>query len=792
MLRGLLAAVALLVLTAGAQSPAQAFDGPQTQIVVTFASPPVAQKGSPARIAAEQRAFERRLVQAVPAAKVRWRYRLVANGMAVAVPRSAVPLVRLLDGVQDLFPSATYRSSLDRSVPQIGAPRLWAPGLQNAGSGMKIAVIDDGVDQTHAFFDPRGYEMPAGFPKGQASFTTAKVIVARAFPPPRASWRYAGRPFDPQHSSHATHVAGIAAGNAGTTASSGRSVSGVAPRAYIGNYKALTIPTDADVGLDGNSPELVAAIEAAVSDGMDVINLSIGEPEIEPSRDIVALALDAASDAGVIPVVAAGNDFGEFGRGSLASPGTSEKAITVGAVTTSEGGGAANVVASFSSSGPTPLSLRLKPEVAAPGVSILSSVPGGWSVLSGTSMAAPHVAGAAALLQQRHPQWTPSQVKSALVATADPAFAGGQTPSPPTRTGAGVVDLASADNPLVFTAPSALSFGLLRPGVGSSGSVQLADAGGGAGTWNAAVELRAGGGTATVAVPAAVQVPGTMGVTVSAVADGEATGLIVLSKGSDRRAVPFWVRVAAPALSAAHTTRLARPGSYRGNTRGRPSLVSTYRYPEVPTGSEVSSSLAGPEQVFRVTLSRAIANFGVVVTSRAQGVRVEPRIVAAGDENRLVGYPALPLNLNPYLQGFGEPVPAAGAVRPAAGTYDVVFDSPGAAGAGAFGFRFWIDDVKPPAAALRARTVRRGAPLVATVKDAGAGVDPGTLEVQVDGQQRAASFRTGAVRIPTRGLPPGRHRLRLQVSDYQESRNMENVPAILPNTRVVATTFVVR
>ena len=81
----------------------------------------------------------------------------------------------------------------------------------------------------------------------------------------------------------------------------------------------------------------MAAIEAAVADGMDVINLSIGEPEVEPSRDLVALALDAAAAAGVVPVVAAGNDFDEFGRGSLSSPGTSGKAITVAAVTGSSG-----------------------------------------------------------------------------------------------------------------------------------------------------------------------------------------------------------------------------------------------------------------------------------------------------------------------------------------------------------------------------------------------------------------------------------------------------------------------
>ena len=193
--------------------------------------------------------------------------------------------------------------------------------LGNAGAGIKIGIIDDGVDQRHAFFDPSGYTMPAGFPKGQAAYTTAKVIVARAFPPAGATWKYAGLPFDPEDSGHATHVAGIAAGNANTLAN-GMRVSGIAPRAYIGNYKALTVPTRSGLGLNGNAPEIVAAIEAAVADGMDVINLSLGEPEIEPSRDIVALALDAAAEAGVVPVVAAGNDFDDFGRGSLGSPGS--------------------------------------------------------------------------------------------------------------------------------------------------------------------------------------------------------------------------------------------------------------------------------------------------------------------------------------------------------------------------------------------------------------------------------------------------------------------------------------
>ena len=268
-----------------------------------------------------------------------------------------------------MYDNATYRVAAGPDAATIRARGV--PGgvaLPNGGAGIKIGVIDDGVDQTHPFFDPTGFTMPAGFPKGQTEFTTAKVIVARAFAPPRATWRYASTPFDPDQSGHGTHVAGIAAGDANVQAE-GQRISGIAPRAQIGNYKALTIPTDGDVGLDGNAPEIVAAIEAAVADGMDVINLSIGEPEIEPSRDLVALALDAAAAAGVVPVVAAGNDYGDFGAGSLASPGTSVEAITVGATTS----GSSPSMAGFSAAGPTPLSLRLKPDVVAPGDSILSS-----------------------------------------------------------------------------------------------------------------------------------------------------------------------------------------------------------------------------------------------------------------------------------------------------------------------------------------------------------------------------------------------------------------------------------
>ena len=780
-----LAAAAVLAVGLG-RPPANDAAEERTQVVVGLAAPPLAlgrANGAAGRIDAEQGRFEAALHAAIPAASVRWRYRLVANGMSVVLPRADVRLLAGLPGVRHVYGNVTYRTAAGPDATTIRAAGLRSTTLANGGAGIKIGIIDDGVDQTHTFFDPAGLTMPVGFPKGQQAFTTAKVIVARAFPPSGATWRHAGKPFDPAESGHGTHVAGIAAGNANVLAE-GERVSGIAPRALIGNYKALTIPTDANVGLDGNAPEIVAAIEAAVADGMDVINLSIGEPEVEPSRDLVALALDAAAAAGVVPVVAAGNDFGDYGLGSLASPGTSADSITVGATSS----GAAPVIAGFSSAGPTPVSLRLKPDVVAPGQSILSATPEGWGTSSGTSMAAPHVAGAVALLLERHPEWTPAQVKAALTATARPLAVG-----EPTRVGAGLVDVAAADVPLLRATPTAVSFGLVDSGTTLVRRISLEDAGGGAGTWTVSVEPGATPrGTSLVVAPQVV-VPGTLELQlVTGATQGEMSGTLVLSGAERVRRIPFWARVSVPRLAASTARPLVRPGIYAGNTRGRSARVDSYRYPEVAPGGPVSARLAGPEQVFAVRLTRPVANFGVAVLSRGPGSRVEPRIVAAGDENRLTGYAALPLNHNPYVDEFGDPAPVAGAVRPRAGLYHVVFDSPGRSNAGTFRFRFWIDDGIPPSARLATRSVRAGRPVTVRVADTGAGIDPTSLEATFDGRRASVRLRGPVARIETNGLSPGRHRLRLQLSDYQETRNNENVTRILPNTRVLTAWLTVR
>ena len=767
---------------AGSSAPLRPAGG-VAEVVVLLEGPPSGQD-----------AFVDRLLGDVPQAKVRWRYRTVLNGLTVVLPRAELAGLRARSGVADVYPSVRYSPTLYSSPGFIGAPVLWGPGLESAGNGIKIGIIDDGIDRSHPFFRAAGYPMPPGYPKGQRAYTSSKVIVARAFAPATPRWKHARRPFDPVLSGHATHVAGIASGNNRTSTGS-RLVSGVAPKSYIGNYKVLTIPTVSGFGLNGNSPEIIAGIEAAVRDGMDVINLSLGEAEIEPGRDLVARALDGAAAAGVIPVVAAGNDFGEFGNGSLTSPGSSERAITVAAESVS-----GPVIASFSGAGPTPLSLRMKPDVTAPGVSIVSSVPrrdGLWTAFSGTSMAAPHVAGAAALLQQRHPTWTVAQVKSALVSTGNPVLARSsqQVEALSTREGGGSVNLPKADAPLLFTEPTGLAFGFLRPGASAVGRVALADAGGGAGAWNVAVEQQTAPAGATVAVPAVATVPGEIVVTATAAPQapqGEATGHIVLVRGTDRRRIPYWFRVTAPALARHRPTRLSRTGTYRGSTRGKPALVDSYRYPEDPTELGIPRFLRGPEHVFRLRLPRPVANFGVAITAGKRSI--QPRIVRAGDENRLMGTPALPYIANPYLRNYGLLAPVSGTTTPAAGEYDIVFDSSTPAGAGAFTFRLWIGDTTRPRLRLVTRTARRGGRLLISAVDLGSGVDPRSIRVVVGSLVRTARYdaRRRQIVVSLGGVTRGRKLVDVEVSDYQESKNQENVARILPNTSRLRTTIVVR
>ncbi len=801
--RGLLAlavaALALSLVGSAARRPPVA-GGRLVELVALLDGKPLAERPhARAEIEREQASVAARISATVPGSWIRWRYQLVLNGLAVVAPADAAARIAAIPGVREVQQSVRYHRTLYQSPRVIGAPQVWGPALATAGNGIKIGVIDDGVDQSHPFFSPVGFSMPAGYPKGNTAYTTAKVIVARSFPPPGANWRYAKLPFDPQESEHGTHVAGIAAGDYDTSARgpSGQvRVSGIAPRAYIGNYRIGTIPTNG-LGPDGNSPEIAAGIEQAVRDGMNVINLSYGEPEITPSRDIVVQAMNAAAEAGVVPVIAAGNDFEAVGPGSVSSPATAQKAIAVAAATKS------GVIAPFSSGGPAPVSLALKPDVTAPGVGILSSVPahdGTWAQFDGTSMASPHVAGAAALLLQSHPGWTVAQVKSALVSTGGPVRGAGGREVGPTREGGGMIWLPSADQPLVFARPASFSLGLLRRGSDLSSyflGSDLTDAGGGAGVWQASVRPLASVRGAAVRVAATVNVPGklTLGVDVARSAGaGEGSGFVLLTRGGQTRRFPYWFRVSVPRLGGEGHTLLRRPGLYRGNTRGRPARVSSYRYPSAPGPLGVTQRLAGPEQVFRFVIHGRVENAGAVVVSEGPGSHVSPRLVRAGSEDRLAGYTALPLRLNPYRPNYFAVIPAVGVFRPAPGAYDLVFDTTSRRAAGPFAFRFWINDTSPPAVRLLRRTVARGNVLLLSVRDRGSGVDPSTLLAVVDGHVHRAVWDKahGLVGVRVATLGRGSHKLVFTVSDYQEAKNNENASAMLPNTRRLSATFSVR
>jgi len=358
------------------------------------------------------------------------------------------------------------------------------------------------------------------------------------------------------------------------------------------------------------------------------------------------------------------------------------------------------------------------------------------------------------------------------------------------REGGGRIDLPRADNPLVFTDPTGLSFGLVKAGTTATQQLAVIDAGGGPLPWTVTVQPQAAPNGVTLAPTLPAVVPGSsvaLTLTVAAgAAEGDASGFVLLTRGTDVRRVPYWLHVEAPKLGGEPHHPLTKPGVYGGDTAGKPSLVSTYRYPEGNLAHGVANEFPGPEEVFRFVVTQPVANFGAVVLTHARGVQITPRLVMAGDENRLVGYTGLPIDINPYAS-FGRLEPVVGDVLPAPGAYDVVFETAPGASPGRFTFRFWVNDTTPPAVRLLTPSVRRGQPLRLRVTDAGSGPDPESFVVKIDGKPR-----TAALLLSTAGLGPGRHTLAFVAADYQETKNMEDVGPILPNTTTLRTTFVLR
>ncbi len=321
-----------------------------------------------------------------------------APGIWASLTRSASS--RSADRVSKVWLDTKVKASLDVSVPQIGAPAVWAAGYD--GTGVKIAVLDTGLDTEHP--DLAG-----------------KVVAAQNF---------TDDPAVADGNGHGTHVASIVTG---TGAASGGRFKGVAPGASLMVGKVLT---NAGTGFMSWAIE---GMEWAARNGADVVNLSLSATPTD-GTDPGSLAVDALSaETGTLFVIASGNEYSDAAVGA---PGAATAALTVGAVDDQD------ALADFSNRGPRRGDAAVKPNITAPGVGIVAARAAGtslgtpvddhYSSLSGTSMATPHVAGAAVLLAQAHPDWTGAELKDALVSTAVP---GDYTAF---QQGAGRVDVARA------------------------------------------------------------------------------------------------------------------------------------------------------------------------------------------------------------------------------------------------------------------------------------------------------------------------------------------------------------
>ena len=337
----------------------------------------------------------------------------VFRGAAIEVASDAdVERIKRLPGVIRVYPDTEVHAHETRGSLDFARNDRFVRANAN-GNGVTVAIIDSGIDYTH----------PA---------LAGKVI---------GGWDFVNDDADAMDDfRHGTHVAGIIAAQSAE-------VTGVAPGVKLLAYKVLNARGS------GVTSDVIAAIERAMdpngdgdtSDRADVLNLSLGSAG--HAGDPASRAVNRAVTAGMVVVVSAGNE-GEFHR--IGSPAVAEHAITVGALTEE------NTIAEFSSRGPAAGSGSIKPDVLAPGVGIMSTIPGGlYMPLSGTSMAAPHIAGLAALLVEVHPDWTPARIKSALVNTASAILHEEMMTQ-----GSGAVMRERAFASDLFVAPTQLNFGL--------------------------------------------------------------------------------------------------------------------------------------------------------------------------------------------------------------------------------------------------------------------------------------------------------------------------------------------
>ena len=573
-----------------------------------------ATKSYRAQLSALRNEFKQWLQINAPKAKVTGEYDISLNAVSLRLNgEKKATIERAPQVVKVEYQGLYYPNVDDPDLGIIHAIQAWqgAGGASNAGTEIKVAVVDSGIDIRHPCFSDAGY--PAKTQLGDRRFTNNKVIAAKVFNNKGSNLGYTAEAID----SHGTHVAGTVACNYNTAATVDGvaipyGISGVAPRALLGNYNVFP----ADVA-SARSEDILNALEAAYTDGFDIANMSLGGGAAGV-QDLLTVAVDDLDQANMVVAVAAGNSGpGNF---TVGSPGSAARALTAGGSTvphyiatpvtagaktfpavagdfatvtsdlsaplgvvfdgTNLGQGCsalpagslngkialisrgtcfftekirnaqnAGAVAALivnnrpgdpapmgtdgtpnqptipaymvsqadgltlmgsngstvtigamaqyfqtpngdfmydsSSEGPTDVDFRVKPDVVAPGVNVLSSIPvafcGGapcFAFFQGTSMASPHLAGSAAIVRQQHPTWSSAQVRSAIVNTADQgvlknAFTGALV-TDVNVTGAGRENLLSAVNAKVSLDPVSVTFGAVPSGSGQTRTFNVA------------------------------------------------------------------------------------------------------------------------------------------------------------------------------------------------------------------------------------------------------------------------------------------------------------------------------
>ncbi|XVV15888.1 S8 family serine peptidase [Actinoplanes sp. CA-131856] len=317
-------------------------------------------------------------------------------------------------GITKVWLDGKVHADLADSVAQIGAPEVWAGG--NTGEGVDVAVLDTGVDAGHPDL--------AGRIESSQSFVPGEDVT--------------------DGHGHGTHVASTIAGSG---AGDGGKERGVAPGADLEIGKVL------DSGGSGQDSWIISGMEwAARERKAKVVSMSLGGDPTDGTDPMSVAVNQLSAETGALFVIAAGNSGPT--ETTVGSPGAADAALTVGAVDRDDH------LADFSSRGPRFVDGALKPEITAPGVDIVAARAAGttmgqpvnelYTSASGTSMATPHVAGAAALLAAQHPGWTGQQLKDALVSTAK------ETPDYNAyEAGSGRLDIAATTKATVFASASA-------------------------------------------------------------------------------------------------------------------------------------------------------------------------------------------------------------------------------------------------------------------------------------------------------------------------------------------------